>query len=436
MIQRFTRRAPRRALTRALAATAALMAAGGAALAGAGTANAAVATPYQRCLPAGPITAASYQTLFNGWHDAAFSGADQTYSMVLPDGRSLWLFADTEQGSITAKGARGTDRRFVHNSFMIWNGRCAHVVDPGGHAAMMPDDRDGSYYWSSVAAVDAGSLQVFALHTRTTGTGTMDFHTDGTTLFTFGLPRGGDPVLAQKQSVPGGGAWQWGAAVTADQNYVYIYATAASSQPYTFGKDVRVARAPKGSLANFKTWTYWAGDHWSSSLGDAVTVLPAGQGPSSTFSVLAHPDGSWELISKQYDMLGGYVAAWSAPTPAGPWTLTNPQVLSAPSSGTTLLYNSFPHPEVRLASGKLLVTVDRNTSSLSTFMANANFYMPQFFEVAPSAVGGSLSPVIWPSPTVPSQPTGWGTSRATTAPPTTTSSRRPAASRWGVPRPR
>jgi len=438
MILRPVRRASRRVPSRVRTAAAAMIVAG-TALAGAGVANAAPDTAAQHCLADGPITAASYQSLFDGWHDAAFSGADQTYSMQLPDGRSLWLFADTEQGSMTRAGARGADRRYVHNSIMMWDGRCAHMVDPGTHAAVMPGDSDGSFYWSSVAGIDNGDLQVFTLRTHGTGGGVMDFQTDGTALFTFHLPPNGDPVLVRKQPIPGDGLWQWGAAITADQDYVYVYATAASTQPFVFGKDVRVARAPKGSLANFATWQYWAGGSWSPSLQDAVTVLPAEQGPSSTFSVLQHPDGSWELISKQYDMLGDYVAAWSAPTPAGPWTLANPQVLAAPSYVTTpntLLYNGLAHPEVQLASGQLLVSVNRNTLSSAEFMGNANAYMPQFFEVDPGAVGGTLSPVIWPSPTapaVPTQPVGWGAARLAAASPGDVTPGRATGS-WGAAR--
>lgn len=368
-------------------------------------------TPAQRCLPAGPVTAQSYQQLFNGWHDAAFSGGDQTYSMLLPDGRSLWLFADTEQGPMTASGARGPGRTYVHNSIMIWDGRCAHLVDPGGHAAVMPNDPDGSFYWSSVAAVDRGDLQVFALKTHATGPGTLDFQTTGTSLFTFSLKPGSDPVLSRRQPLPGDGTWQWGAAVTADSGYVYVYATAKSAQPLVFGKGVRVARAPAGGLAQLSTWTYWTGSNWSPSESDATDILPAEVGPSSTFAVHQHPDGSWELTSKQFDMLGDWVAAWSAPHPWGPWTLDNPNVLQAPSfspTPNTLAYNSFTHPEVQLSSGKLLMTVDRNTTSGSEFMADANAYMPQFFEIPLDAVGGRLLPVVWPSATAPSQVTSWG----------------------------
>ncbi len=58
------------------------------------------------CERATPATAAGYQRMFDAKNDWTWSGGDQAATVRLPDGRTLWLFADTIQGR--GRGPAGT----------------------------------------------------------------------------------------------------------------------------------------------------------------------------------------------------------------------------------------------------------------------------------------------------------------------------------------
>ena len=343
------------------------------------------------CLPKGPVTAASYQAMFDGWHDAAFSGADQVSAAVLPGGRSVWLFGDTLHGSLAKLGRQHADRLSggTHNSIMIWTGSCARIIGSGKYPAALPDEKDGSYYWASSAAVDRGKLLVFAQRTRTTTGGAMGFAPVGSALFAFALNGGSDPVLVGKQSLPGGSNYSFGGAgIASDAGYWYLYSTNGPGVKGVYGSDVRLARAPKGSLDAVSSWQYWDGTGWVASWQAATTpqaaILPAPAGVGTALTVNRAADGSFVMLSKMNNIVGDYVASWTAPAPQGPWTLSNPQLAYAPGGTPTkgsMTYGALAHPEARLASGQLLISVCRGSFSLSDSLTRGNLYMPQFYEV-------------------------------------------------------
>jgi len=100
-------------------------------------------------------------------------------------------------------------------------------------------------------------------------------------------------------------------------------------------------------------------------------------------SVLPAAGGGVTVVSKRSEVFGRYVAEWTAPTPAGPFTLANATLLSAPSltKPGELLYTPQAHRESRLAGGALLVTICRNNTVFKTLQANGLLYRPQFAAV-------------------------------------------------------
>src|SRR4051812_40307123 len=68
------------------------------------------ATPH--AAPEGLLNA--YSDTGKGW-----TGADSTYSVPLPGGRTAWVFSDTFLGPVNPDGSRPTTTPFVNNSFVI-----------------------------------------------------------------------------------------------------------------------------------------------------------------------------------------------------------------------------------------------------------------------------------------------------------------------------
>ena len=95
------------------------------------------------CLPVTPISSVDdlnrLVTSVRG--SPGFQGADVGADVTLQDGRRLWVFGDTLR-SPSFKG-----QRFVRNSMLVFQDRCADVVVPSDHGALIPDRTDGVGYW-------------------------------------------------------------------------------------------------------------------------------------------------------------------------------------------------------------------------------------------------------------------------------------------------
>jgi hypothetical protein len=98
---------------------------------------------------------------------------------------------------------------------------------------------------------------------------------------------------------------------------------------------------------------------------------------------------TWFLVSQKYGMLGRDVGLSTAPAPQGPWR--DEKVLfriPACEHPDAMFYESTGHPEVTLASGKLLMSYSRNGSN-HHIHADANWYKPQYVEVSLDGCGES-----------------------------------------------
>ena len=91
--------------------------------------------------------------------------------------------------------------------------------------------------------------------------------------------------------------------------------------------------------------------------------------------------GRFVAVSKRDGDLSDFVYRWTAPDPWGPWSPH--QELSAPAGLDSghLQYMPLAHPEVPLTSGRLLVTISRNTTSLDQLVEHPEIARPLFAEV-------------------------------------------------------
>ena len=71
--------------------------------------------------------------MFDAKNDWTWSGGDQAATVRLPDGRTLWLFADTIQGRESRIGGYAAGWRMVHNSLVLQDRGCLRgVTGPKG----------------------------------------------------------------------------------------------------------------------------------------------------------------------------------------------------------------------------------------------------------------------------------------------------------------
>ena len=337
------------------------------------------------CSRPAPTTTAGFQAMFDVKNDAGWSGADQSASTLLPDGRTLWAFGDTFLGAQGADGAYATGVRMVHNSLLLQDRGCLTAVPGRAGAELVPNAANGDFYWPSTAVLDNGKLVVIAARTRRVPTA-PGFEGVGFEAAVFRLPSGGAPVFERMAPLPStssGEQWaQYGAAALATGGFTYAYANRKVTGYLIFGKAVTVARVPVGQLLHLAAWRYWNGRAWVADKAAAVDLVSATpRGWSSAFSVLRRSNGTFGYLTKENDYLGSDVISGTSPGPTGPFSRT--VVASRPSYAQPgeQLYNPLAHPEQRLADGSLLVSISRNNESWATVLADADLYKPQFFTV-------------------------------------------------------
>jgi hypothetical protein len=348
-----------------------------------------VAAPRASCRPLASAAewSATFRSLRGRW-----ATADQATSIRLPDKRLLWLFGDTVQGQLfrsgPALGVRGW--RMPHNSLVTTRGTtCDRIrihTGPRG-TSLIPDARNGDGHWPMSAVVDRGRLLVFTSRTRFrqgtfTGVGTrlaqVRFRSRTGTPAT--------PVFQRWHATPSTGVGekrgvQWGAAVEQRGGYTYVYGTRRSTQPGVFGKALHLARVRAGQLHRPQAWRFWNGRTWVASQARAVPVKEAVRGVSTTLSV-HYVRGRWTAVTKEDEFLGRRIVMLTSAHPYGPWRETEIATTDteADLARGDVTYTAMAHPEIRLASGRLLVTVSRNNLDPAVTLRDVERGRPYFFE--------------------------------------------------------
>src|SRR4051812_6166597 len=138
--------------------------------------------------PPPTLAAAELTAMFERYGDSsgAWSGADNTASVALPDGRVVWLFSDTYLGRVDAGHTRPRDTPFIRNTIVVQQGgqavRTLHGGTDAHPAALVTPTQAGQYYWAQAGFVAGDKLHVFYNRYRTVGTGLWDFTLTGTAL--------------------------------------------------------------------------------------------------------------------------------------------------------------------------------------------------------------------------------------------------------------
>jgi hypothetical protein len=285
-----------------------------------------------------PSSPDEYQAAFNALRSTytEWASADQSVPIDLPDGRIVWVFADTSVGHVLSGGVLDPSNGLARNSFVVQSGACfAPLMGGAPHArsSLIPDPAPNEWYWPTSGVVDptSNTLRVFVLHERRTGGGAFDFVLLDVDVATFSLPGlallGINALPFPTSNIPFGET----SFLNPVDSKVYIYAN-------TY-RNTYVARAPVGQLTTPGSWEFadsnaappWSTDpaaatplQWinfpESSLDPAlVPALGPGHGPFAKPSVIPYGSG-YLATAKLADSFTDDVSAFTASSPDGPWT--------------------------------------------------------------------------------------------------------------------
>jgi hypothetical protein len=278
--------------------------------------------------------------------------ADLPASVDLRDGRVLWLFGDTWTGARAPDGGLAPGARLQHNSALVQTGGCVDLVGSAGAGWLTIPGTD-DFWWPAGGVVAGGqrgrTVDVFVTRVRRTGPGIFDFAAIGMDVVQL---RRADLAVIGVRPLPHQDRL-WASSVVADGDWLYLY-----GRDYTAGPSTYLARVRAGDLDGH--WQFRSGRRWSRDPARATPVLTAP--PFNNPAVARLRDGRWLAIAKDREFDGTALIGWTARSPHGPWRATGP-LIAAPTEGRPdeFTYLAAPHPQITLASKRLLVSWNLNS---------------------------------------------------------------------------
>ncbi|WP_371405873.1 DUF4185 domain-containing protein [Kribbella sp. NBC_00662] len=314
----------------------------------------------------------AYSNTGKGW-----TGADSTYSVALPGGRTAWIFSDTFLGPVNPDGSRPTTAPFINNSFVIQQGKSLKTVTggtPSSPTALIPPPSDGWYWIGAAQTSHAGrDLDVTALRFVKTGTGQWDWHWASNYLARFDSKTF---KLKSLTPLPSAANVQWSGWLLRDRGYTYIYGV----EDLGSSKYQHVARV-RGDDLTAKPWEYWTGSGWSSDEAASVRVL---EGVANEHSVTQFKDGYLLVTHDTKELFSKRVVGYFSCSPTGPWVKPVELYQTPETGGNIITYNSHEHPDLRRGN-ELLVSYNVNSLVSDDLYGDVSIYRPRFLGVTLAA---------------------------------------------------
>lgn len=347
------------------------------------------ATALFALLAAPPVTAAPRATMHPiqralwRYGDASpgdrWTGSDATYSVPLPDGRTLWLWGDTFLGRVNADRSRDP-QAFIHNAWTVQErdgrfGTTLYRTDGlfgSARAWENPDPDANVWYWPGDATVVGNTVEHLLF--RISGAGPA-FGIVGVDLATYSLPDltllRVDPMPAAFVPVAGGGPTAFGVALMEDKDYTYVY----GCEEWLLDKHLHVARVKRG--ASLRTaWEYWDGAAWTTVPVASKRILSR---VANEMSVVRTPTGGYRVVTQDVGILPE-VYAYSATKPQGPWGGRTLLYRTPEDQAKLLTYNAKEHPQLSRP-GRVVLSYNVNARSDNDLYADVANYRPRFVEV-------------------------------------------------------
>ncbi|MGP3987608.1 hypothetical protein [Streptomyces sp. 3N207] len=345
-----------------------------------------------------------------------WTGGDGTRSVRLPDGRTLWLSADTFLDRVNDDHSREPHAVWVRNSGLAMSkgGRFERTLLGGTDTrptalfpgTATPDGRE-AWRWPVQAVVEP----------RTPGSSEKVVRVllwqreAGQPPWIFGVPRASEVATLSLPDLRLEGIASIHRPQQTDVERRVLYGTSAINRggwTYVFGADegsvsgkasrAHVARAPRGRLGDAGAWQFWAGPAdeggaWQDDPAKSQPILvgkTVQRGATGTYSVVRHKD-SWLLLTMDAGAPDGggitdIVSYWSC-SPTGPWhgpgRVAKPPLPEGGAQSGVVPYNPQGHPEFAQSGRKgLLVGYDVNVlDSGSAIHRNVAYYRPRFLRL-------------------------------------------------------
>ena len=350
----------------------------------------------------------SEDTLFNGYFHKDVGGwiaGDGTFSVTLPDGKTLWLFGESIIGEVNPDNTVAPGSKRIRNSAILQDGETFTTITGG--TATAPSDLiptsspDSTYYRPAHGLVENDTLFIFLEKYRKVSGGANDqnFVSNDVAMFAYPSLNFYGTITLPYYPV---NKVIYGSRLMEDSNFIYIYGSKIENPvdniPYPY-----IARAKTGNLTG--TWEFYTGQGWDNNPETSQRI--ANFQVSREYAVFKHA-GRYVLITQG---IWYSTKIWSrtAASPQGPWTNTT-LVYDTPLPWERMItYGAYPHLQFD-KDNELLVSYNSNGDFLK-ILGNIDLFKPKFIRVPYSTLDASFisgisgskvsdqgSTKIWPNP--------------------------------------
>ncbi len=316
--------------------------------------------------------------------EPGFTGGDATYSVLLPDGRTVWIFGDTFIGTVSPEMTREkTNPMYIRNCFVVQDREVMKTITKGKLqdfiSVSIPTEVENGdkteldvWYWPGDGYVHNNTLNVFMSKFHQKEEGMWGFEFIETDLIQYSLP---DLKELKKIKIPYSkeSGIHFGHAVFETKEHLYIYGL-KEQKPY-------VARTAYETINT--NWEFFNENDWTTNI-ENIKPMHDMDG-SEQFSIIKLK-GEYVFIT-QLGSLSKQVYSFTSKTPYGPWK--NQQLLfETPidyDNKNLFTYNALAHPQFT-KDDCLLISYNTNSFELEDHFTNAGIYRPRFMQVPISLI--------------------------------------------------
>jgi len=332
-----------------------------------------------------------YEHMFHP--DKGWIGGDGAGSVLLSQGRILWLFGDSLYGRIVHE--RRLIQSMVNNSIAIQSGLNPQdaqlsffpVVTINHSKAFVTPKHGKGWFWLSQGAIRnrRGLFLFMPKFEGTSGSNGWNFEMTGMVLGKISNPDA-NPThwMISQASVPffrsdsSGKGLSFGVSVIQVGSWTYIYGLYYEKR--SGRRCLLLARSRSENLGNFSSWEFLCDGHWSTNF---MKASPLCDHLGAECSVSWLPSISRYVLICTENGLSDKIIMRCAPSPSGPWSDAKP-VYRTPRSSPgrdTFCYAAKAHPELSLRDDELIISYVCNTTDPSLLVSDPGIYVPKFIRV-------------------------------------------------------
>ncbi len=300
--------------------------------------------------------------------------ADASYSLHLPDGRTLWLYGDTFIGEKDYQGGILPGYHFIRNSAIVDQGGTLQTLysgTPSSPKAFIPTG-DSTWYWPEHGMVENDTIKLFMGRFKSVDRGTPGFNFGFVGIDVVWLsPENFGVIGSRHLGYTDSSGVRYGNQVLRHDGYAYIYGRKDENIEGVTFKMPHVARV-EGNLSN--PWQFYNGNEWVNDPAKSQRI--SDRAVTEQYAVFKRDKRFYLLTHEAF--LGKNIYLVPGNAPEGRFNNLQQQVIyTTPETYNT--YNTWIHPQFT-DDGEYLLSYNVN-GGFSDIVDNTNLYRPRFLRL-------------------------------------------------------